>query len=229
MDAFEGILQDPLTRNKYLYAHADPVNNRDPSGYMTMNQMMTGLAIVGTLSLVTVNYALNLYYDNTFNGSFRVWDAVAIQEFNARRHHSVEGFAYSVSAPAVATHVSTSNIGPHKHHPIPMYLCGGIKQEPNMVELTFNQHVTVHNALAVVKISFEVAHGRANDIVFGGRRSPEVLSLGRTQQGRMAIASGISAAYVPYGSWGFPLLRGAFERERSRFISGQNVHPSCGG
>src|SRR5690606_1382623 len=33
MDAFEGILQDPLTRNKYLYAHGDPVNNRDPSGY----------------------------------------------------------------------------------------------------------------------------------------------------------------------------------------------------
>ncbi len=43
MDAFEGILQDPLTRNKYLYAHADPVNNRDPSGYLTLGGMVSGI------------------------------------------------------------------------------------------------------------------------------------------------------------------------------------------
>ncbi len=32
LDPFEGVLQDPLSLHKYLYAHADPVNNLDPTG-----------------------------------------------------------------------------------------------------------------------------------------------------------------------------------------------------
>jgi RHS repeat-associated protein len=33
MDSFEGSNQDPLSRHKYLYCHADPVNGTDPSGH----------------------------------------------------------------------------------------------------------------------------------------------------------------------------------------------------
>ena len=32
MDAYEGRVQDPLSLHKYLYAVANPVNGRDPSG-----------------------------------------------------------------------------------------------------------------------------------------------------------------------------------------------------
>ena len=35
MDTYEGNNSDPLSLHKYLYAHADPVNNTDPSGNMT--------------------------------------------------------------------------------------------------------------------------------------------------------------------------------------------------
>jgi RHS repeat-associated protein len=33
MDPFEGDPQQPLSLHKYLYAHGDPINNTDPSGY----------------------------------------------------------------------------------------------------------------------------------------------------------------------------------------------------
>ena len=35
-DGFEGFAADPLSLHKYLYAHADPANNSDPSGYATI-------------------------------------------------------------------------------------------------------------------------------------------------------------------------------------------------
>jgi len=35
MDSFEGINDDPLSLHKYLYVHADPVNNTDPTGHLS--------------------------------------------------------------------------------------------------------------------------------------------------------------------------------------------------
>jgi RHS repeat-associated protein len=45
MDTFEGNQSDPLSLHKYLYAHADPVNNIDPSG----NESLIGISLAGTL------------------------------------------------------------------------------------------------------------------------------------------------------------------------------------
>lgn len=41
MDSFQGNQLDPLSLQKYLYGHADPVNNTDPSGKMSVTERGT--------------------------------------------------------------------------------------------------------------------------------------------------------------------------------------------
>ena len=50
MDTFAGIIRDPYSLHKYLYAHANPVNMIDPSGYMSMTEMTVTGGIIGGMS-----------------------------------------------------------------------------------------------------------------------------------------------------------------------------------
>ena len=51
MDTFAGIIRDPYSLHKYLYAHANPVNMIDPSGMMSdYNQMLVAGSIIGAFS-----------------------------------------------------------------------------------------------------------------------------------------------------------------------------------
>ena len=60
-DSFEGIRNNPITLNPYLYAHAESVNIIDPSGYMGLIDlnvsMMNSLETLGT----RMAYFMNLY------------------------------------------------------------------------------------------------------------------------------------------------------------------------
>jgi RHS repeat-associated protein len=49
-DSFEGYQTDPLSLHKYLYAHADPVNNIDPSGHESLVSIQLTGALIGQLS-----------------------------------------------------------------------------------------------------------------------------------------------------------------------------------
>jgi RHS repeat-associated protein len=49
-DPDDGILFDPVSLHKYLYAGADPVNNVDPTGQFTIAQIAITSAIVGVLA-----------------------------------------------------------------------------------------------------------------------------------------------------------------------------------
>ena len=49
-DAFEGFIIDPLSQNRYLYAHANPVTYTDPSGYFSIGNVSASKAIKSTLS-----------------------------------------------------------------------------------------------------------------------------------------------------------------------------------
>ena len=45
MDTYEGASSDPLSLHKYLYCHADPLNNIDPSGHESLSSMVTSMGI----------------------------------------------------------------------------------------------------------------------------------------------------------------------------------------
>jgi len=51
MDTFQGIDNEPVTLNKYLYANADPVNNIDPSGRFSISSQMVAVSTIGILAV----------------------------------------------------------------------------------------------------------------------------------------------------------------------------------
>jgi RHS repeat-associated protein len=48
-DPFSGDTQDPQSLHKYLYCHANPVNGLDPSGMMTLGQVLIRVSLLGAL------------------------------------------------------------------------------------------------------------------------------------------------------------------------------------
>ena len=57
MDTFEGRNHDPATLHKYLYVHGDPVNGWDPSGEMTLAEVLAASGISALLS-ATINVSV---------------------------------------------------------------------------------------------------------------------------------------------------------------------------
>ena len=60
-DRFEGIRNNPLTLNPYLYTNADPVNGVDPSGHFGLGGMMAAMDIRSTLSNIQIDFGMNLF------------------------------------------------------------------------------------------------------------------------------------------------------------------------
>ncbi|MEO7411822.1 MAG: Ig-like domain-containing protein [Opitutaceae bacterium] len=54
-DSYEGRNEDPMSLNKYLYANADPVGHRDPSGNFSLCELQTAVSIgLGTLARIAI-------------------------------------------------------------------------------------------------------------------------------------------------------------------------------
>jgi RHS repeat-associated protein len=53
-DVYMGRDMEPMTLHKYLYADADPVNGRDPSGYFTLGEISVAQNIQGVMRTVGV-------------------------------------------------------------------------------------------------------------------------------------------------------------------------------
>jgi len=51
-DTYEGRLNEPMTLHKYLYAHANPVNNIDPTGLFSLGEIAAARQIRNTLASI---------------------------------------------------------------------------------------------------------------------------------------------------------------------------------
>ena len=52
-DTYQGRLPEPETLHKYMYAHADPINNIDPSGNVTIAQLIRTLEIADRIATLS--------------------------------------------------------------------------------------------------------------------------------------------------------------------------------
>lgn len=55
MDSYLGQIQDPTSLHKYLYANANPANYTDPSGNMSLSELMTVQGMQSILASISVN------------------------------------------------------------------------------------------------------------------------------------------------------------------------------
>ena len=60
MDTFKGDQQDPQSLHKYLYCHNDPINGIDPSGLMTLGEIITVTLTAISLTLTLGPPVLNI-------------------------------------------------------------------------------------------------------------------------------------------------------------------------
>lgn len=56
-DAFEGVLESPVSRHRYLYGNANPITYADPSGNFSIAEVSTVLSIIEILTITTASQA----------------------------------------------------------------------------------------------------------------------------------------------------------------------------
>jgi RHS repeat-associated protein len=56
-DAFEGSLESPVSRHRYLYGNNNPLTYSDPSGNFALTDTLTALSILETLTIATAAQA----------------------------------------------------------------------------------------------------------------------------------------------------------------------------
>ena len=211
MDEWVGNSIDPRTLNKYLYAHAEPINGIDPSGNITKyGQLATlsGVAILGSIAQAT--------YSSFISGGEGDARSGGVDDiFEGMRFISLVNSEVAKAA-AIILAVTHYQFRPERHHTIPKYLCGAEKQV--LSAISHPTHVIIHRALSGVQIAYE--SGRT--VQFGRRRNPTIQKLAEVREGRALIAKGIESAYTQLGVWGEgrPTIGMAFGVEKPKFVSG---------
>jgi RHS repeat-associated protein len=56
MDSFEGRIRDPQSLHKYLYANANPINQLDPSGHISIPSLVAGIVVLAILAAGSLYY-----------------------------------------------------------------------------------------------------------------------------------------------------------------------------
>jgi RHS repeat-associated protein len=98
-DAYEGSLNDPMSLHDYQYAHANPVVNTDPSGYMTIGELLSTIAthtVLAGLSFTTGSAV------GTVAGGGSIGDAVGLYDQFFAGMLDALSFGYSTKARELA-------------------------------------------------------------------------------------------------------------------------------
>jgi hypothetical protein len=94
MDSYEGNTQEPATLHKYLYCHADPVSNTDPSG-RAVYAMTRPLNIKGLENAGNKACHVFLAFDTDGMNSLEAWENTVRESWDAQRHPNTLGIHYS--------------------------------------------------------------------------------------------------------------------------------------
>lgn len=102
-DAFPGSLTDPMSQHDYQYAHANPVNNTDPTGYFTLTEAITAISFGGVLASVgsSLGYAGHQYVTG---------DGISGDEALVMFDQWVAGFGHGVSG-GITTAIRREDFG----------------------------------------------------------------------------------------------------------------------
>ncbi|MFN3188953.1 MAG: FG-GAP-like repeat-containing protein [Aureliella sp.] len=68
-DPFPGVATDPITINSYVYAASDPVNGSDPSGLLTLKELVVVNGIIGSLGGIYVGATIGEAAGNQLAGA----------------------------------------------------------------------------------------------------------------------------------------------------------------
>jgi hypothetical protein len=224
-DSWVGELKRPITHNKYLYVGNDPLNRIDPSGHMDLSSSMAGLAgaaILASATLALINW--KPMPSDSFDPAnpyrkFSIFDAIVIPRVNA--------------ASDTATTTIVDDVEKEKkrrnpdHHTIPVYLCGGVRQEL-YARTSPVDHVAIHAEIAAIKLTITAGEAYAYKVL-GYQRKWEVLKLAQTEAGRSAIAGALALVYNPaWWNTGNPTIGQAFTASVENYKNGTNTSlPSC--
>jgi len=215
-----------VSLHKYLYAHADPSNNVDPSGYFSLGEAMTTINTSITIAnnaITTYNWIFGNPDSDAVDGVPSIWDVVMSIGVKAV---ATQLAVASAPAPAVSFIGATE-----EHHAIPVYCCGAKKQR--LVTLPIRDHNRIHRELNRFATLIDVA-GKGVDLLVYKRpssvfRKTPLQRLGRTRVGRAAILAGLQAFYAADGSLGLgvPPMQAALAIEGPRFVGTHHSAPRC--
>ena len=72
MDTYGGSLSDPMSLHKYLFANANPVKYRDPSGHESVEEAMGTVGIISILAITTISLAIFTNVQQNRTTSFNI-------------------------------------------------------------------------------------------------------------------------------------------------------------
>ena len=116
MDEYAGSIFEPVSLHKYLYANANPVMYSDPSGYLSVGELATTMAIQGIVSsIITAEIQLIHFFataapNQAFDwGSF--WEAVIMGGIFGAGFGAVGIYAEAAKSVAIMTTLGFSSVG----------------------------------------------------------------------------------------------------------------------
>ncbi len=96
MDTYSGSLSDPMSLHKYMFANSNPVMYSDPSGHMTVGELMMSTAIMTIISTAASAVLAGLEYEKTCGytpdiGDAKQWVSIGL---GALKGFIIGGFSF---------------------------------------------------------------------------------------------------------------------------------------
>lgn len=146
-----------------------------------------------------------------------LWDVIAVAQFGILARASVDESDIS-DVSDVADNDKNDNS--HRHHTIPIYLCGAFQQVTSSIPDV--EHYQIHRDIAQLTVAADTSASFADKVLrLKSRRTKGIMALAETQEGRAEIAGVLEAYYRPMWWYtGNPEIGVAFSAEKEQYISG---------